>query len=101
MAQKIMVGMSGGVDSSVAAYLLKKQGYEVTGVTFKLWDDPTLESGCCSADDVRDAAYVCQQLGIPHYVLNYKDLFRQEVALCGGIPARAHAEPLHQLQPIY
>ena len=43
MAQKIMVGMSGGVDSSVAAYLLKKQGYEVTGVTFKLWDDPTLE----------------------------------------------------------
>ena len=103
MARKIMVGMSGGVDSSVAAYLLKKQGYEVTGVTFKLWDDPTLESGCCSADDVRDAAYVCQQLGIPHYVLNYKDLFRQEVvgALCGGIPARAHAEPLHQLQPIY
>ena len=79
MDQKIMVGMSGGVDSSVAAYLLKKQGYEVTGVTFKLWDDPTLESGCCSADDVRDAAYVCQQLGIPHYVLNYKDLFRQEV----------------------
>ena len=53
MARKIMVGMSGGVDSSVAAYLLKKQGYEVTGVTFKLWDDPTLESGCCSADDVR------------------------------------------------
>ena len=79
MARKIMVGMSGGVDSSVAAYLLKKQGYEGTGVTFKLWDDPTLESGCCSADDVRDAAYVCQQLGIPHYVLNYKDLFRQEV----------------------
>ena len=79
MARKIMVGMSGGVDSSVAAYLLKKQGYEVTGVTFKLWDDPTLESGCCSADDVRDAAYVCQQLGIPHYVINYKELFRQEV----------------------
>ena len=56
MAQKIMVGMSGGVDSSVAAYLLLRQGYEVTGVTFKLWDDPTLESGCCSVDDVRDAA---------------------------------------------
>ena len=71
--------MSGGVDSSVAAYLLLRQGYEVTGVTFKLWDDPALESGCCSADDVRDAAYVCQQLGIPHYVINYKELFRQEV----------------------
>ena len=79
MAQKIIVGMSGGVDSSVAAYLLLRQGYEVTGVTFKLWDDPALESGCCSADDVRDAAYVCQQLGIPHYVINYKELFRQEV----------------------
>ena len=84
MAQKIMVGMSGGVDSSVAAYLLLRQGYEVTGVTFKLWDDPTLESGCCSADDVRDAAFVCQQLGIPHYVINYKDLFRQEVVCAGG-----------------
>lgn len=79
MAQKIMVGMSGGVDSSVAAYLLLRQGYEVTGVTFKLWDDPTLDSGCCSADDVRDAAFVCQQLGIPHYVINYKELFRQQV----------------------
>ena len=79
MAEKIMVGMSGGVDSSVAAFLLKEQGYEVTGVTFKLWDDPQADSGCCSADDARDAAYVCQQLGIPHYVLNYKELFRQEV----------------------
>ena len=51
----------------------------MTGVTFKLWDDPQADSGCCSADDARDAAYVCQQLGIPHYVLNYKELFRQEV----------------------
>ena len=93
MARKIMVGMSGGVDSSVAAYLLKKQGYEVTGVTFKLWDDPTLESGCCSADDVRDAAYVCQQLGIPHYVLNYKDLFRQEVPLRRNTCAGARRTP--------
>lgn len=79
MPQKVMVGMSGGVDSSVAALLLMQQGYEVTGVTFKLWDDPAEDSGCCSADDVRDAAYVCSQLGIPHYVFNYKELFRQEV----------------------
>jgi len=79
MAQKIMVGMSGGVDSSVAAYLLQQQGFEVTGVTFKLWDDPEAESGCCSVDDVRDAAYVCSQLGIPHYVINYKELFNDTV----------------------
>lgn len=79
MAPKVMIGMSGGVDSSVAALLLLRQGYEVTGVTFKLWDSPEEDSGCCSADDVRDAAYVCSQLGIPHYVFNYKELFRQEV----------------------
>ena len=79
MAPKVMIGMSGGVDSSVAALLLMRQGYEVTGVTFKLWDDPAEDSGCCSADDVRDAAYVCSQLGISHYVFNYKDLFRQSV----------------------
>ena len=77
MGQKIMVGMSGGVDSSVAACLLLRQGYDVTGVTFKLWDDPAGDSGCCSADDVRDAAFVCEQLGIPHYVINYKELFRE------------------------
>lgn len=79
MGQKIMVGMSGGVDSSVAACLLLRQGYDVTGVTFKLWDDPAGDSGCCSADDVRDAAFVCEQLGIPHYVINYKELFREKV----------------------
>lgn len=79
MGQKIMVGMSGGVDSSVAACLLLRQGYDVTGVTFKLWDDPAGDSGCCSADDVRDAAFVCEQLGIPYYVINYKELFREKV----------------------
>ena len=79
MGQKIMVGMSGGVDSSVAACLLLRQGYDVTGVPFKLWDDPAGDSGCCSADDVRDAAFVCEQLGIPHYVINYKELFREKV----------------------
>ena len=79
MKPKVMVGMSGGVDSSVAAYLLMQQGFDVTGVTFKLWDSLEADSGCCSADDVRDAAYVCSQLEIPHYVMNFKELFRQSV----------------------
>ena len=59
--------------------LLQELGYDVTGVTFKLWKDPQEESGCCSADDVNDARYVCHQLGIPHYVFNYQDLFRERV----------------------
>jgi tRNA-uridine 2-sulfurtransferase len=81
-----MVGMSGGVDSSVAAALLIQQGYDVTGVTLKLWgsDDNIPEktltqSGCCSMDDVTDAKMTAFRLGIPHYVLNFKDLFRDRV----------------------
>jgi len=80
---KVMVGMSGGVDSSVAALLLLEQGYQVVGATFRLWNpaDAGLggESSCCSADDADDARFVCHALGIPHYVLNYKDLFRESV----------------------
>jgi len=79
MGKTVMVGMSGGVDSSVAAWLLLRQGYEVTGVTMKLWSEETGDSRCCGIDDVRDAQAVCRCLGIPHYVFNYKDLFRQRV----------------------
>lgn len=75
--------MSGGVDSSVAALLLLRQGYEVVGATFRLWDpgvDSSFgESSCCAVDDVNDARRVCDRLGIPHYVFNYKELFRREV----------------------
>lgn len=77
--KRVIVGMSGGVDSSVAALLLREQGYDVVGATFMLWSSETEESKCCSADDVGDARYVCAQLGIPHYVLNMKDLFRRQV----------------------
>lgn len=71
-----MVAMSGGVDSSVAAALMCEQGYEVTGVTLKLWSS---ESGCCTAADAADARAVARKLGIRHYVLDYEDEFRAEV----------------------
>lgn len=81
-----MVGMSGGVDSTVAALLLQKQGYEVVGVTFRLWepeadtdDEDVPESSCCSIKDIRDAKMACDFLGIPHYVFNYKDMFKEKV----------------------
>lgn len=70
MKEKILIGMSGGVDSSAAALLLKKQGYEVAGVTLDLLDNSTFPE---------DAARVARQIGIEHFVLNLKDLFRQKV----------------------
>ena len=61
MAKTVVVGMSGGVDSSVAAWLLQRQGYEVIGATMKLWEEETRDSRCCGIDDVRDAQAVCQK----------------------------------------
>ena len=76
--------MSGGVDSSVAALLLKQQGYEVIGVTMRLWtverdDLPRLSKRCCSVEDVDDARRVCQVIGAPHYVLNFEREFQAHV----------------------
>ena len=81
MKKRVMIGMSGGVDSSVAAYLLKEQGYDVIGVTMKLWqdDDDELienEGGCCSLAAVEDARRVADRIGIPFYVLNFSDVFK-------------------------
>lgn len=82
MKKRVLLGMSGGVDSSVSAIILKEQGYEVIGATMKLWEDknnPEVENGCCSFSAVNDAKRVCDQLGIPHYTLNCEDEFKTHV----------------------
>ncbi len=75
---QVLVAMSGGVDSSVAASLLSDAGHEVVGVTMKLWGGPS-DSGCCSVSDVDDARRVADQLCIDHHVFNFGDEFEAEV----------------------
>jgi tRNA-specific 2-thiouridylase len=84
MAERVIVGMSGGVDSSVAAYLLKSQGYDVIGVTMQVWEascslQMEREGGCCGQSAVDDARRVCGVLGIPYYVMGFRDVFQREV----------------------
>src|SRR5690625_2295791 len=76
---RVVVGMSGGVDSSVAALLLKQQGYEVIGVFMKNWDD-TDEFGVCTAtEDYEDVIRVCNQIGIPYYSVNFEKEYWDKV----------------------
>ena len=84
---RVMVGMSGGVDSSVAAALLLEDGHDVVGVTMKLWGGAQ-DSGCCSVGDVEDARRAAQQLGIAHHVFNFSDDFERDVV---GPYVSAHA----------
>lgn len=95
--KKVVIGMSGGVDSSVAAWLLKEQGYEVIGVTMQVWQDAAQYSDAAhDGEDIQaviDAKRVAEQLGIPHYTLNFKKEFQESVVanfvseyLCGRTP---------------
>ena len=81
---RVVVGMSGGVDSSVAAWLLKEQGYDVIGVTMQIWQDEDACSveengGCCGLSAVEDARRVAAALDIPYYVMNFKKEFKEQV----------------------
>ena len=82
--ETVVVGMSGGVDSSVAAWLLQKQGYRVIGVTMQIWQEEDeftqeAEGGCCGLSAVEDARRVAQVLQIPYYVMNFKREFKERV----------------------
>lgn len=95
---KVVVGMSGGVDSSVAAWLLQQQGHDVIGVTMQIWQDEEPEQleengGCCGLRAVEDARKVAGKLGIPYYVMNFKKEFKEKVMdyfveeyVCGRTP---------------
>ena len=81
--KKALIAMSGGVDSSVAAYLIKEQGFDCVGVTMKLFENEDVgirrENTCCSLDDIEDARRVANRIGMPYYVLNFTDSFKEKV----------------------
>ena len=81
--KQVLVAMSGGVDSAVAAAILKDRGHEVIGATMKIWPKEYCgkhkERSCCSLQDIEDAKKVCDTLGVRHYVLNFENVFRKEV----------------------
>ncbi len=83
MNKKVMIAMSGGVDSSVAAYLMRESGYECIGATMKLFSDSSTEKAreksCCSLEDVEDARSVASKMGVPYYVFNFTESFEKEV----------------------
>ena len=80
---KALIAMSGGVDSGVAAFLIKNAGYDCMGVTMKLYDNEDIgisdDKTCCSLDDIEDARNIAVKLGIPYYVFNFKDDFEEKV----------------------
>ena len=91
---RVLLAMSGGVDSSVAAALLRRDGHEVVGVTMKLWGGDS-DTGCCSVSDVDDARRVAQQLDIDHLVFNFSDDFDAHVSRQHA-PLVIAANPCHK-----
>lgn len=95
---RAVVAMSGGVDSSVAAYFVKESGLDVIGITMQVWptvgEGPSLPRRCCSLEAVNDAWQVAWQLGIPHYVLNFREPFEEMVVdpFSQGYPNRGFGE---------
>jgi len=81
--KRVVIAMSGGIDSSVSALILKDAGYDVIGISMQVWDQADFKrssfGGCCSIDDLYDARSVAYQLGIPYYVINFEDVFKYRV----------------------
>ena len=103
--KKVVVGMSGGVDSSVAAWLLKEQGYEVIGVTMQIWQEEAQpqeeDGGCCGLSAVEDARRVAYMLDIPYYVMNFRKEFKKHVMDYFVAPAGAVGLTKHRQTPGY
>ena len=77
--KKVVVAMSGGVDSSVAAALLKKEGYEVIGIMLRIWSEKQVVNKCCSSQAMNDARRIAGILDIPFYILDYQNIFKEIV----------------------